>query len=66
MAYTTKQGDTWDIIARNVYGAEKHADFLMINNPRLLDIFVFSSGVVLETPELLEASSVLPSWRNGE
>ena len=25
--YTTKQGDTWDNIALQVYGEERHADF---------------------------------------
>lgn len=66
MAYTTDQGDTWDIIAKNVYGAEKHADFLMASNPKLLDVFVFSSGVTLETPELTEANDELPPWRTGD
>lgn len=32
--YTTKSGDTWDLIALNVYGSELKADWLMQNNPR--------------------------------
>ena len=24
--YTTKSGDTWDVIAKEVYGSEYHAD----------------------------------------
>ena len=31
--YTTKSGDTWDLIALNVYGSELKADWLMQNNP---------------------------------
>lgn len=27
--YTTVQGDTWDIIAKKVYGNEKYAGYLM-------------------------------------
>lgn len=29
--YTTKSGDTWDLIALNVYGSELKADWLMLN-----------------------------------
>ena len=43
--YITKQGDTWDLIAKKVYGAEKHLDHLMAHNFDLLDHFVFSAGV---------------------
>ena len=30
--YTTKSGDTWDVIAKEVYGSEYHADALMAAN----------------------------------
>ena len=36
--YTTKSGDTWDLIALNVYGSELKADWLMQNNPRYIHI----------------------------
>lgn len=36
--YTTKSGDTWDLIALNVYGSELKADWLMQNNPRYTKI----------------------------
>lgn len=55
--YTTIQGETWDQIALKVYGAEIYADYLMQNNPDLLDILIFSAGTVLKTPELIEAIS---------
>ena len=62
--YTTIDGDTWDVIAKKVYGEEQKADFLMKNNKELLDILVFQSGVVLETPPLpIEKSVLLPDWR---
>ena len=50
--YTTKSGDTWDLIALNVYGSEQKADWLMQNNPELIRIVRFDSGTVLSTPEL--------------
>lgn len=49
--YTTRQGDTWDAIAYRVYGDETLAGWLMENNYPLLDTFVFSAGVTLQTPE---------------
>lgn len=62
--YTTVQGETWDNIALKVYGAERHADFLMRNNYAYLDILVFSAGTVLNTPELPEElDGDLPPWR---
>ena len=54
--YTTKSGDTWDLIALNVYGSELKADWLMQNNPRYIHIVRFDSGTVLSTPCLLYTS----------
>ena len=39
--YRTIQGDTWDWIAKKVYGNEKRLDVLMENNQDLLDILIF-------------------------
>lgn len=61
--YVTKQGQAWDQIAKEVYGKEIYADFLMENNPRHLDILVFSAGIKLNTPELPEERKDLPPWR---
>ncbi len=35
--YRTIQGDTWDMIAKKVYGNEKYLDYLMAHNFSLLD-----------------------------
>lgn len=48
--YTTKSGDTWDVIAKEVYGSEYHADVLMAANPQEIDTFIFDAGVELNTP----------------
>ncbi len=62
--YRTIQGDTWDMIAKKVYGAEKYLDYLMASNFDLLDYFIFPAGVVIKVPELpAEVSEDLPSWR---
>ena len=65
--YTTIQGDTWDNIALEVYGEERHADYLMENNYAFLETLVFSAGTVLNTPALpKERDGDLPPWRTDE
>lgn len=62
--YTTISGDTWDIIAKKVYGDEYCADWLMRCNGALLDVFVFDAGTVLQTPDPpAERAAALPPWR---
>lgn len=63
--YTTVQGDTWDIIARKVYGDEKYAGYLMENNRLLLEYMIFPGGITLDIPELTEETDPdLPIWRD--
>ena len=54
MAYTTKSGDTWDGIAKEVYGSEYYADVLMEANRGHIETFLFQAGVKLNTPALEE------------
>lgn len=62
--YQTIQGDTWDWIAKKVYGNEKRLDVLMENNQDLLDILIFPAGVILQIPEELpESAEDVPAWR---
>ncbi len=62
--YRTIQGDTWDWIAKKVYGNEKRLDVLMENNQDLLDILIFPAGVTLQIPEELpERAEDVPAWR---
>ena len=63
MQYSTISGQTWDMIAKEVYGKETSADKLMEANPKLLGIFVFPEGIVLEVPEIDEKEQNLPPWR---
>ena len=66
MTYTTISGDSWDKIALNVYGSEKYIGYLMENNQSKLGTFIFSAGVILNTPKLddkTENEANLPEWR---
>ena len=61
MAYITKSGDTWDMIAKEVYGSEYHADVLMAANAAHI---IFQAGVELSTPALEEErNGLLPPWK---
>ena len=65
--YTTKSGDTWDAIAKEIYGSDYAADLLMEANPEKIGTFVFASGVTLETPEQKQQQSgLLPPWKYKE
>lgn len=62
--YTTIQGDTWDLIAKRVYGDEKKLDILMANNFSLLDYVVFPAGILVTIPDLgTEELQEWPEWR---
>lgn len=64
MAYITKSGDTWDIIAKAVYGSEYQADTLMAANQEHIGTFMFRAGVALATPALTEKKDgLLPPWK---
>ncbi|MCM1412366.1 MAG: phage tail protein [Lachnospiraceae bacterium] len=61
--YKTKSGDVWDGIAKEVYGDESCASFLMANNQKYLEYFVFPEGISLTVEDLPEDESTLPDWR---
>lgn len=62
--YKTRSGDTWDMIAKEVYGDELYASLLMANNQELLEYFIFPDGVLVSLPEVPEEESLLPDWRS--
>ncbi len=63
--YTTRSGDTWDVIALRALGAERHMGLMIDANPAQNYVARFDDGVVLDVPPLpdppLPAS--LPPWR---
>lgn len=66
--YTTIQGDTWDAIAKNQLGSEKFTDKLVAVNFEQRKTMFFSSGIVLNLPEVsteeqTTASEGLPPWK---
>ena len=62
--YTTKSGDTWDLLAYDLYGSEKYMTLLMEANLPLVDVLVFSAGTTINVPELLpEMPDNLPFWK---
>ena len=62
--YKTKSGDMWDNIAKEIYGSESYVSFLMLNNQKYLDYFLFPDGVELRIEELPQETSTLPEWRS--
>lgn len=62
--YITQAGDTWDKIAKEVYGSESYTSFLMENNQSELTNFVFPGGIELKIPDLpMVDDMILPEWR---
>lgn len=65
--YTTKQGDTYDIIALRMYpklGAEKLTDILIDANPKHVRTVIFSGGVELNIPDIeIPEITNLPAWK---
>lgn len=65
--YTTIQGDVWDLIAYKLYGDEKYMKNLIEANWKYIDVVVFSSGTLLNVPEILEEEMEgTPFWRRGD
>lgn len=62
--YLTRSGDTWDNIAKEVYGSEAYTSFLMQNNQEYLIYFTFPADVKLLIEDLPEETTLLPDWRS--
>ncbi len=65
MKYITITGDTFDSIARKLYGDEKNAEELINANTDQITTVRFPANVELTIPEISEKSSInnLPPWR---
>ena len=65
--YTTRQGDVWDAIAKDLWGEETFLHHLVQANPEYQDVVVFSAGVVLTVPDVsvTAVNSALPPWRTS-
>lgn len=63
--YTTRSGDTWDLIAYEQLGACNYVSLLIEANPDHIDTAIFSAGTVLTLPEITAETKTenLPPWR---
>lgn len=63
--YTTSQGDMWDQLAKNLLGSELLMGKLIAANPAHSSTVIFSAGVVLTVPEVVQQPSMFPQppWR---
>ena len=50
--YITRQGDTWDVISKRLYGDERFMDVLIRANINHRKTVVFSYGKRLAAPEI--------------
>ncbi|MCD8139328.1 MAG: tail protein X [Planctomycetaceae bacterium] len=58
--YKTTQGETWDVIARRIYGSETLASRIQQANPGYLHLLYFPSGLTLKIPETPDGATVQP------
>lgn len=63
--YTTRSGDTYDMMAIAAYNDEKMASVIIQANPMLAGVLVFDAGTKLKIPIINKRSapSTLPPWR---
>lgn len=62
---TTRQGDTWDVLAIRAYGSAEYMNALIAANPAHRMTVVFSAGVEIVVPAIdtTQAAANLPPWR---
>ena len=66
--YTTREGDTFDALALEMYGDETLAHYIIEFNPDYADVLIFEANVPLRLPiiEDAELPDTLPPWRRGD
>ncbi len=69
--YTTKQGDTFDIIAKLQLGDEHYMSLLLEANYIYRDIVIFPAGIALIVPDIPQTTEQslpenLPPWRRQQ
>lgn len=63
--YTTRAGDTFDLLAIAAYDEEKMASYIIQANPLHMGTIVFEAGIKLKIPIVnkTEKPLTLPPWR---
>ena len=66
--YTTQEGDTFDLLALDMYDDEKMAHYIIQENPDYSDMIVFPGGVELQLPIISgdELSDTVAPWRRSD
>lgn len=57
--YTTREGDTFDLISRNIFGDEQAASLIAAGNPGVVQ--PLAAGLKLFTPDIISPFSDIPS-----
>lgn len=62
--YTTKDGDTFDALALDLYDDELLATEIIAENPDFADVLIFSAGTVLYLPVIEDLGDISgkPPW----
>ena len=64
LRYMTQEGDTFDMIALDMYNNEYKAGIIAGANPEQAGTIVFPEGVILVIPVIeRQPASVLPPWK---
>ena len=63
--YITREGDTFDALALEMYGEETLSHYIIEFNPDYADVLIFEANVALRLPivEDAELPETLPPWR---
>lgn len=63
--YITQDGDTFDLLALDMYNDERLAHYIIEYNPDYCDVIVFEGGVQIRLPIIdgAETTETLPPWR---
>lgn len=62
--YTTMHGDTFDMLALDVYNNEFKSKYIIEANPQYASTIIFDAGVKLTIPILEDsAQTTLPPWK---
>ena len=66
--YITREGDTFDALALEMYGEETLSHYIIEFNPDYADVLIFDANVLLLLPivEDAEKPDTLPPWRRDE
>ena len=67
--YKTRQGDTFDMLALDIYGKEQLLHLIVRENPDYHDVVYFDAGITLVIPDLpasaMSANIPSPPWARG-